>query len=124
MVTLFGKALRKYRIDADINQKQMAKDLDVTSAFLSAVEMGKKNVPDKMLSRLCDFYELSEELDFEFFESAKLSPSSVKIDLSSSSAIDRELAVIFSCGIKIIPNSEKKELIAKLRKSLDLASGC
>ena len=43
-LTPFGKAARKWRIDHDMQQKEMAHDLGVSSAYLSAVELGLKNL--------------------------------------------------------------------------------
>ena len=42
--TSFGKEIRKLRVDYDQTQKDLAKLLGVSPAFLSAVEVGKKQV--------------------------------------------------------------------------------
>ena len=44
MLTEFGKALRRIRLDNDELLKDMADKLKVSSAYLSAVENGKKNL--------------------------------------------------------------------------------
>ena len=44
-ITKFGEYARDLRIDRGENLKEMAKNLGVSSAFLSAVENGKKQVP-------------------------------------------------------------------------------
>ena len=46
MLTEFGKCLRKIRIDKAELLKDMAEKLQVTSAYLSAVEHGKREIPD------------------------------------------------------------------------------
>lgn len=46
MLTRFGKQLRKLRIDREERLKDMADRLNVTTAYLSAVENGKRTVPD------------------------------------------------------------------------------
>ena len=42
MITPFGKSLRNIRMDRGMLLKDMAQDLDVTSSYLSAVEVGKQ----------------------------------------------------------------------------------
>ena len=44
MITELGKHLRKIRIDHGEILKNMADKLGVTSSFLSAVEIGKRNM--------------------------------------------------------------------------------
>ena len=46
MITNFGKFLRKLRIDNNEFLKDMAARLGVTVAYLSAIEHGKRDVPD------------------------------------------------------------------------------
>ena len=46
MITPFGKSLRNIRMDRGMLLKDMAQDLDVTSSYLSAVEVGKRNVSE------------------------------------------------------------------------------
>ena len=41
----FSKELKKLRVDLEITQKQMAKSLLVSPAYLSAVERGNKRSP-------------------------------------------------------------------------------
>ena len=46
MLTKFGKKLRALRLENDQRLKDMADKLEVTAAYLSAVENGKRSVPD------------------------------------------------------------------------------
>ena len=48
MLTEFGKALRKIRIDRQQLLKDMANKLGVSSAYLSAVENGKRRMPQDL----------------------------------------------------------------------------
>ena len=59
MVTDFGKFCRKLRIDHDELMKDMAKKLDVTSSYLSAVEKGKRDLPDDWIEKISKAYNLS-----------------------------------------------------------------
>lgn len=61
MLTEFGKAIRKIRLDKGEILKDMAKRLGVSSACMSAVENGRKNVPEKWIDQIIEFYQLDEE---------------------------------------------------------------
>ena len=52
-VTKLGIALRKIRLDRQELLKDMADRLKVSSAFLSAVETGKKRPPANFIDRIC-----------------------------------------------------------------------
>ncbi len=60
MLTPFGRFLRKLRIDQGELMKDMADRLGVTASYLSAVEMGKKAVPDAWLPQLLAKYGLPD----------------------------------------------------------------
>lgn len=61
-ITEFGKFIRKFRLDNDERLYDMAQKLDVSSAFLSSVETGKKSIPQKLLDNLETVYSLSDDL--------------------------------------------------------------
>src|SRR5471030_1961778 len=52
MTTQFGKELKKLRIDLGITLMEMAQKINVSSAFLSAIETGRKRIPDGTLNVL------------------------------------------------------------------------
>lgn len=56
-ITEFGKAVRKARIDADnVTLATMAKELQTTPSFLSALEMGRKKVPTEWVKKIEAFF--------------------------------------------------------------------
>ena len=61
MLTKFGKELRKIRIENDEILKDMADKLNVTAAYLSAVENGNRKVPDAWVNTIVTKYNLSDE---------------------------------------------------------------
>lgn len=58
MLTEIGKLLRKLRIDKNERMLDMAGKLDVSSSFLSAVEIGKKSPPSNFDSLVSKAYNL------------------------------------------------------------------
>ena len=57
----FGKELRKLRIDKSELLKDMADRLDVSPAFISAVETGRKAIPAGFVARIAAAYDLGDE---------------------------------------------------------------
>lgn len=62
MLTRFGKELRKIRIEHDEILKDMADKLNVTAAYLSAVENGNRKIPDSWVNIITEEYGLSDEV--------------------------------------------------------------
>ena len=52
IVTPLGRFLRKFRTDRNMRMKDMAKDLNVTSAYLSSIERGKLNFTLKIIDKI------------------------------------------------------------------------
>jgi transcriptional regulator with XRE-family HTH domain len=52
MITTLGKELKKLRIDLGLTLMGMAKAMEMSSSFLSAIETGRKRVPDNFLNTL------------------------------------------------------------------------
>lgn len=72
-LTLYGKEVRMCRIKAEVTLAEMAGFLRVTPAFLSAVETGRKRVPDGLAAKVREFFEfqgLAPLPDFEALASA------------------------------------------------------
>lgn len=95
MLTPFGKYLRKLRIDRNELMKDMADKLKVTSSYLSAVEMGKKPVPDSWLPVLSKEYQLQSMA--ELAELAYESKPEFKFEVPKGSEdLRRKAAAVFA----------------------------
>lgn len=55
-ITEFGKVVRKARLDAEVTLLQMANELEVSSAFLSGMETGRKKVTGEWVSKITGFF--------------------------------------------------------------------
>lgn len=55
-LTVFGKAVRKARIDANVTLSSMAKSLGVSCSFLSGIETGRKKIPMKWVIKISKFF--------------------------------------------------------------------
>lgn len=78
MITELGKLLRKYRIDLGVNLGEMAKAIDISPAFLSSIETGKRDINRNLIEKLIVYLKLdhSAALDLEIL-SAKLNQQMV-----------------------------------------------
>ena len=79
MLTRFGKAVRKIRIDNDEILRDMAAKLHVTAAYLSAVENGNRKVPDSWIGILAKEYKLDEQKIIDLQNAAFENRDSIKI---------------------------------------------
>lgn len=107
--------LIKIRLKNNERLKDMAENLGVSSAFLSAVENNKKNVPDSWYSKLQSIYNLSAEEILKIKESALFSRKIIELNLEQASNESRELAVRFARSFNSLDNNTKKEIIKLLK---------
>ena len=84
MLTEFGKVLRKLRINRQEILKDMADTLKVSSAYLSAVETGKRRIPTDWVSRISESYSLSQDEQSELQYAADISTPDVTISLNGA----------------------------------------
>lgn len=96
MLTSLGKFLRKLRIDRGEKLKDMADQLNVSSAFLSAVENGKKKMPIEWNQRIPSVYELNDEQCENFFQAAAEAEEFIAMNFSETAEQNRKLAVSFA----------------------------
>ncbi len=116
MITEFGKFLRKIRIDRGEILKDMADKLGVTPAFLSAVEVGKKNVPETLLVKISYEYELSDSEKNELIKLSKEAVVSVKINLCNSSHAQRNAAIVFARDFSTLSEDTANKIVKLLKK--------
>lgn len=96
MITKFGKTLRKLRIDRGEILKTMAEKLGMTASYLSAIECGKRNIPNNLIQKLISIYGLSEKEQQELLDARDKSIRSIEIDLSTNNMCKRDLALQFA----------------------------
>lgn len=88
MVTEFGKFCRKLRIDNDEHMVNMAEKLGVTSSYLSAVENGKRKVPEEWFNEISKHYTLTSSQIIELGNLILIDKLSIKEKTALKAAID------------------------------------
>ena len=113
MLTRFGKQLRKIRIENDQRLKDMADKLEVTVAYLSAVENGNRKVPDSWVNIIAKEYNLNESEEIELQQAAYEDKKEIKINLDD--ALRPDVALSFARKFKNMTNDD----LNKLQEFLD-----
>ncbi|MNY85866.1 Helix-turn-helix domain protein [compost metagenome] len=88
-LTSFGKFCRKLRVDNGELLEDLAKKLEVTSSYLSAVEMGKRNIPFMRLDKISKIYDLNSSEKLVLHNVVWESQLTLKINVSDLSVEDK-----------------------------------
>ncbi|WP_299022633.1 helix-turn-helix transcriptional regulator [uncultured Photobacterium sp.] len=112
--TAFGKYLRKLRIEKEMLLKEMAETLNVSSAYLSSLELGKKSISDAVINKICSAFSLNKEQQDKLKELAMRSQPSVKIDLVGKSNEDREVVMSFARRYESLSEEDRKKVMKML----------
>ncbi len=114
MRTLLGDYLRGIRMKADLSLRKMATDLGISPAFLSAVENGKKKMPDSWFTLIPETYNLSKEESDEFKDIAYESFETVELNLANAKDANKKLAIRFARRFDEIDENTCEELLELL----------
>ena len=113
-MTEFGKELRKLRIDRSEIMRTMAGKLGITSAYLSAIECGKRNIPDDFIDKITTIYELNNEEKAKLEDNAAIANHKVLIDFNYVSDSKRKLVLKFARSFDDIDDRTAKKITALL----------
>ena len=101
-MTKFGIFVRKFRLDRGIRLRDMAKDLKISPAYLSGMEIGHKDISDSLADKISSVYNLSIEQTKELKKSIVLSKQKICITTGQI--------------------AWKNEIVSKLKEKLDTLS--
>jgi transcriptional regulator with XRE-family HTH domain len=118
MLTSIGRFLRKLRIDNGEILKDMAEALGVSSAFLSAVENGKKKMPEGWIEKLKSIYSFTAEQAEELQAAVIDTNDAVELNLQNATPGNRALAISFAREFDSLDDETSKKIfeIPKRRK--------
>ncbi|MEM9732431.1 MAG: helix-turn-helix transcriptional regulator [Pseudomonadota bacterium] len=115
-MTPFGLHVRQLREARGLSQKQMAADLNLSPAYLSALEHGKRGKPPyALLQRMVGYFNIIWDEAETFHAMANLSDPRVVVDTSDLSPAATELANRLAQKIGGMDEDEIKGLIKELR---------
>lgn len=115
-MTPFGAKLRSLRAERGITLKQMAEGLQISAAFLSALEHGKRGRPSPVLVRqICGFFHIIWEDAEELERLARISHPRVVVDTAGLSPTATELANMLAERIGDLDETELEALLARVK---------
>lgn len=119
MTTPFGEAIRKIRRERGISQKDMARALNVSAAYLSALENGKRGQPGfDFLQRVAGYLNIIWDDADDLFRLASLSHPRIVIDTVGLPADYTALANRLAREIRQLDPQSVGELDAILDKAV------
>lgn len=115
-MTPFGARIRSLRQARGISLKQMAADLGVSAAYLSALEHGHRGRPSwLLLQRICGYLNIIWDDAEELAELAKLSHPRITIDTAGLAPKATLLANELSRKIASLEDGKLDQLLKLLR---------
>ena len=114
-MTPFGERMRKLRSERRITLKRMAGDLGVSSAYLSALEHGKRGRPGwHLVQRILEYFNIIWDEADEVVRLARISHPRIVIDTSGLDPRATEFANRLADGITTLDARTLDELLALL----------
>jgi transcriptional regulator with XRE-family HTH domain len=111
MVTAFGKFCRKLRIDEGELLLDMANKLNVSTAFLSKVENGRRKPPENWENEIISLYHLSGKKEEEFKECFFYAKNMDSIDIRTFDEDDRNLMLSFARKFNSLDKDALKKML-------------
>jgi transcriptional regulator with XRE-family HTH domain len=114
-MTPFGEKMRKLRADRGITLKQMSSAIGVSSAYLSALEHGKRGRPGwHLIQRIIAYFNIIWDEAEEVTRLARISHPRITIDTSGLNPLATELANRLADDIGKLEPQTLTELLAVL----------
>ena len=115
-MTPFGVKLRALRSERGITLKEMADAIGVSSAYLSALEHGRRGRPSwYLVQRIITFFNVIWDEAEEIERLAAISHPRVVIDTAGLDPLATELANLMADRIAELDNAELEKMIVRLK---------
>lgn len=110
-VTKFGLLLRELRFKNGMRLFDMAKRLDISSSYLSAVELGKKKITNELVENLKLLFNEDKETQDRIDITAAKTKKEVSFNLENANDLDQSLILSFARKYKEMNDEEKENQI-------------
>ena len=114
--TKYGEFIRILRVKHHEVMGDTAKLFGVKVPFVSAVESGKKNVPETWIPTLIEHYNLSAEEQIELLEAIEESKTQIKLNLFEAATHQRRLALQFQRSFENLDEETANAIFNLLKK--------
>jgi transcriptional regulator with XRE-family HTH domain len=116
-MTPFGERMRKLRTERGVTLKEMAGEIGVSSAYLSALEHGKRGRPGwHLLQRIISYFNIIWDEAEDVVRLARISHPRVVIDTSGLEPEATELANRLADDISGLDERELGEMLTVLNR--------
>lgn len=115
-MTPFGRRLRELRARRGVTLQHMAAALDVSPAYLSALEHGRRGRPSRTrVHQICQFFNIVWDEADELQRLARMSHPRITVDTSGLTPEATELANELAQRIRNLPRDKVKALLETLK---------
>lgn len=115
--TPFGIFFRTLRIKHHEILSDASKFLNVTSAYISSVECGKRPVPEEWAALIAEHYGLNQAEIIEMNQAIEESKTSIKINLSRSGSAQRSAAIQFQRSFDEMDDETANEILKIIERN-------
>ena len=109
-VTNLGKKLRKIRIDNDEISSDMARKLEISVSYLSAIENGKRNISKDLAEKLFKIYQLSDNDKEKILQAISIYSGEMRIRLDSLNEKQQELSLLYAREISKLSDRQIEKI--------------
>lgn len=114
LLSNFGRFIRKYRIDHNITLKEMADKIGISSAFLSAIETGRKSFPDSLENKILENFTFSQNEKEDLQASIDSSRNSITKEVGNE-PLDQMIMGAFCRNYDTLDNETKSKILTLLK---------
>ncbi len=118
-ITEYGKVVRELRGKAGVSLRHMAQAIDYSPTFLSAVEIGEKNLTDELVEKVLGF--LRKTGKFQNKDLAQLRAAADRsrraVDVSSLNRTGRQAVAVFARRWADLDREMREEFLRRLNIS-------
>lgn len=115
-MTPFGERVRELRKERGLSQKQMAKKLAISPAYLSALEHGHRGRPSwALIQQIISYFNIIWDEAEELEKLARLSHPRMVVDTSGLSASATELVNLLNRDIRGLTEEQIDKILTVLK---------
>jgi len=116
-MTPFGRRIRELRAERGVSQKEMARSIGVSAAWLSALENGARGRPNwDFIQRVIAYFNVIWDDADELMELARMSHPRIVVDTSRLAPEATEFANLVSERIARLTSDDLRELTHELKR--------
>lgn len=116
-MTPFGRRVRELRAAKGVSQKDMAAALEVSAAWLSALENGRRGRPTwDFIQRIIAYFNVIWDDADELLELARISHPRIVVDTAGLAPEATEFANLVSERISLLSKEDLAELVYEVKR--------